>query len=265
MTVFLYFLMLYCMGGISASVTYHRILAHRMAALQPVFRKILIIIALPAGTPVQWVGTHRQHHQFADQPGDPHSPVVDGFWYAHCGWYIQSRNSAICCLYALSGIFRLYIDGYWRPRSNQEFNHKAKDIQRDQFCSWVSRTTVYPWILWVYATLLIGIGWWVFGKYGILINWAGMVIVYNLGDSINSFSHLSWPSNKGVRHVQNYPVLAWFTFGEGWHADHHNFPNRVHYAEADLGYIFMRFFAFLGLLRFTLFPHHLKQSTKSTS
>ena len=28
----------------------------------------------------QWVAIHRKHHRFSDQPGDPHSPHVHGFW-----------------------------------------------------------------------------------------------------------------------------------------------------------------------------------------
>jgi stearoyl-CoA desaturase (delta-9 desaturase) len=28
----------------------------------------------------QWVSTHRKHHRFTEQPGDPHSPHVYGIW-----------------------------------------------------------------------------------------------------------------------------------------------------------------------------------------
>ncbi len=147
MTLSLYCLTLYFIGGIGASVTYHRILTHRVATLHPWLRYILIILALPMGTPVQWVGTHRQHHQHVDKAGDPHSPLIDGFWYAHCGWYIQSRQVILCVLYALAGVFRIYIDGYWRPRSNQEYNHKAVDIQQDAYCAYLSQKHVYQWIM----------------------------------------------------------------------------------------------------------------------
>ena len=36
--------------------------------------------------PLWWAIHHRLHHQKSDTPGDPHSPVVDGFWHGHCGW-----------------------------------------------------------------------------------------------------------------------------------------------------------------------------------
>lgn len=263
MNVLLYFLVLYCMGGISASITYHRILAHRLATLHPLCRKIMIVLALPAGTPVQWVGTHRQHHQFTDRPGDPHSPNLDEFWYAHCGWYIQSKNSVICMLYAMSGVFRMYIDGYNRARSNQEFNHKANDIAVDPFCSWISKKNVYQWHMWSYASLLLLAGVGCFGISGILITWASMALVYNLGDSINSFSHHKGSFNHHSKHyARNLRFMSWVTFGEGWHRGHHDHPSQVNYGYADPGYIFMRLLECLGLLHFTLTTKQTKNFKK---
>ena len=29
---------------------------------------------------MEWVAVHIYHHLFADEPGDPHSPIVMGFW-----------------------------------------------------------------------------------------------------------------------------------------------------------------------------------------
>ena len=39
------------------------------------------------GGPIFWVATHRLHHQYSDQPLDPHTPRVSGFW-AHMGWIL---------------------------------------------------------------------------------------------------------------------------------------------------------------------------------
>lgn len=87
MTLFLYCFTRYVLGGIGSSIVYHRILTHRIASISKPFKNILIILSLPSGTPIQWVGTHRRHHQSVDSVDDPHSPVVYGFWFAHCGWY----------------------------------------------------------------------------------------------------------------------------------------------------------------------------------
>lgn len=254
MALFAYCFLLYCLGGFSASVTYHRILTHRAASLQPWFRKVLLVFALPVGTPVQWVGSHRQHHQFADRPGDPHSPLIDGFWYAHCGWYIQSGNVFLCVLYALSGVFRMYFDGYWRPRTNQEYNYKAMDIQQDPYCSWLSRKWVYGWIMWTYATVLIGLAYLLFGTVGIVATWFTIGLVYNLGDSVNSCTHGSGTMGAAHHRAGNNTFLAYLTFGEGWHAHHHDRADRVNLGEKngkiDLGYHTMQILAYLGLLKF---------------
>ncbi|CAL5365014.1 unnamed protein product [Camellia sinensis] len=37
------------------------------------------------GNPIDWVSTHRYHHQFCDSERDPHSPV-EGFWFSHISW-----------------------------------------------------------------------------------------------------------------------------------------------------------------------------------
>lgn len=32
------------------------------------------------GTPLEYALIHRQHHKYSDKKGDPHSPVLEGFW-----------------------------------------------------------------------------------------------------------------------------------------------------------------------------------------
>ena len=252
--LYLYCFFIYCIGGIGASITYHRILTHRVAILQPWFRKLLIVLALPSGTPVQWVGTHRQHHQFTDKEGDPHSPLLFGFWYAHCGWYIQSKNLIINILYAFGGIFRMYFDGYWRPRTNQDFNHKAIDIQNDDFCNFLSKKYVYQITIWLYATILLAISYFLFGKIGIFATWLTLAIIYNLGDSINSFAHLKGTLGASYHFARNNVFLGYFAFGEGWHANHHDSADKANFDEInqklDLGFAFMQLFSSIGLLKF---------------
>ena len=114
---------IYLTSGFSASIIYHQTLSHRVIKFSPLFEIMMVIIALPLGTPVQWVGTHRQHHLYTDVQGDPHSPVLYGFWYAHCGWYISSHNPIVCFLYAIAGIFRMFFDAFWRPKNRLAFNH----------------------------------------------------------------------------------------------------------------------------------------------
>lgn len=43
----------------------------------------------------QWVGVHLTHHKFSDRLGDPHSPVIHGFWrvaYNTAGLFHEAKN-----------------------------------------------------------------------------------------------------------------------------------------------------------------------------
>ena len=43
------------------------------------------------GNPIDWVSTHRYHHQFCDSDRDPHSPL-DGFWFSHMNWMFDANT-----------------------------------------------------------------------------------------------------------------------------------------------------------------------------
>ena len=44
--------------------------------------------------PLWWVAHHRHHHRHADQPGDPHSPVLDGLLRSHLLWMFADAAQA---------------------------------------------------------------------------------------------------------------------------------------------------------------------------
>ena len=39
--------------------------------------------------------------------------MLDGFWWAHVGWYIGTRNPVICFLYSIAGPLRVLYDYAW--------------------------------------------------------------------------------------------------------------------------------------------------------
>ncbi|KAJ1401562.1 Fatty acid desaturase 5 isoform 1 [Sesbania bispinosa] len=43
------------------------------------------------GNPIDWVSTHRYHHQFCDSDKDPHSPI-EGFWFSHMSWLFDTTS-----------------------------------------------------------------------------------------------------------------------------------------------------------------------------
>jgi fatty-acid desaturase len=222
-----YLFILYILGGICASILYHRILTHKSLTLKPWFEKVLVILALPAGTPIQWVGTHRQHHNFTDKIGDPHSPHLFGFWYAHCGWYINSKNEFICIIYALGGPLRMLFDSYWRPRNRLEFNHLAKELSENQFYKKISEPRNYTLIMIFYVAVLISFTYLIWCKIGVLFLWITLIIIYNFGDAVNSVGHLFGEDLKQKNKAKNNVILSIFTFGEGIHANHHLTPSTI--------------------------------------
>ncbi len=214
-------------------IGYHRWLSHKSFSLKPWFSKTLIIFGLPAGTPIQWAGNHRFHHMHTDDELDPHSPVISGFWFAHCGWYINSKNPLICFLYAIAGPFRLIIDAVNRPISNQEFNYLAKDIQKDSFMKWVSKPMNYRILMGLHLISAILFTYYFWGVNGLLAWSVTLIIIYNVGDSIDSISHLYGEklteNKKGA--ARNNIIMALLTLGDGWHANHH-----LHPSTANLGF-----------------------------
>lgn len=208
------------------SFFYHRILTHKTYIVKPFFEKLLTFIALPAGTPIQWVGTHLKHHKFTDVSGDPHSPNIDGFFFAHCGWYINQKNTFICIIYCLAGPLRMLFDAFWRPRNGTENNYLAVNLLKNNFFVWVSKPHVYNLIVLLYLSILTLISLWIFGVfYGTIFLWISLVLIYNLGDSVNSLAHLDYFSQNTNKAINNN-LLSILTFGEGFHKNHHNYPSK---------------------------------------
>jgi stearoyl-CoA desaturase (delta-9 desaturase) len=85
-------------GGRAFGITafYHRCFAHRSFRVpRPVQLAGAMLGASAAQRgPLWWVSHHRRHHLYTDRPGDPHSPVVDGFWYSHVLWIFDPANAA---------------------------------------------------------------------------------------------------------------------------------------------------------------------------
>ena len=215
----------YLLAGLGVGLAYHRCLSHRSLQLRKPLERVLISVALPAGTPIQWVGTHRFHHKCADETDDPHSPIWKGFWYSHVGWYIGTSAAWICVVYSLAGPIRTLYDGWNRPRTNQQYNHLARDVAADRYYRFVSKPLPFLAACVLHVALsygLVYVGW---GWVGVGVLWAVSVAVYNLGDSIDSFAHLFGrrPFNSTHRARNNF-VLGYLTLGEGWHANHHEFP-----------------------------------------
>ncbi|MGB2275822.1 MAG: acyl-CoA desaturase [Candidatus Poseidoniaceae archaeon] len=237
--------------GFGITIAYHRVLTHRSANLRKPLLYALVLAGLPAGPPAEWVGNHRRHHADSDGPNDPHSPVRDGFWYAHCGWYLGIRNRGLCLLYALGGPLRYIVDMFLRPMSPGGQEALAKDVLEDRFLRFLS--TRFGFMVGsLLQTLPFVLAYHLLAWDGVLIAWVAGVLYYNAGDAVNSIGHL-WGKQdfEGTGEARNNRLVALVSLGEGWHAGHHAFPRSARHGllkgQVDLSFMLLRVLASIGL------------------
>src|ERR1700716_3300557 len=96
----------YSLSGAGITVGYHRLFTHRSFKTSRLLRMLFAVLGAMAveGSVIEWVATHRRHHDFSDQPGDPHSPHAEqapgwrgelrGLVHAHAGWMFRGKDMA---------------------------------------------------------------------------------------------------------------------------------------------------------------------------
>jgi stearoyl-CoA desaturase (Delta-9 desaturase) len=207
---------LYWLTGFGVTIGYHRLFTHRAFETSKPMRATLAVLGSLAieGSVIKWVADHRKHHAFTDVEGDPHSPHVGheggvlgtmrGLFHAHIGWLFESVGQA-------------------------EEERFAPDLTGDRTIRMIDKL----WPVWMFASFAIpfGIGWAFGGTIGAALTallWGGLVRVFLLHHvtwSINSVCHFFGRRRfKTADESRNVFWLAWISFGEGWHHNHHAFP-----------------------------------------
>ena len=210
--IMLFFYSVTCIG---ITVGFHRLFTHRsFKAVWPLRLALAIAGSMAVqGSVISWVATHRRHHAYADDFGDPHSPhlaqasglrgVLLGLYHAHVGWLFDSERSD---------------SSEWAP-----------DLEVDSAIARVDRS--FGWLTLATFTLpgiaggLISMSWG-----GILsgLLWGGVVRVFLLHHmtwSISSICHFYGKEAYQARdESRNVWPLALSSFGESWHNNHHAFP-----------------------------------------
>ncbi len=206
----------YLLTGLGITVGFHRLLTHRSFKTSPALRGVLAALGSAAveGPVIEWVANHRKHHQFSDEPGDPHSPHVGhgsgwrgalgGLFHAHVGWILGGDALA-----------------------NEE--RYAKDLLADPVVRFVDRT----FVLWVALGLAFpfALG---FALTGSVVGgltallWGGavrMLLLHHATFSINSLCHFFGKRSFATGdESRNLLWLSLPTLGEAWHNNHHAFP-----------------------------------------
>lgn len=207
-------LVLYLVSGFGITVGYHRLFTH--GGFKPKrFLKIALAVAgslAVEGSVTSWVSTHRRHHMFSDQAGDPHSPhrygsgtraMARGLLFAHVGWLFSSDVS--------------------------NSDRYAPDIMRDRDLQRVSR--LFPLLALASLAVPFGVGYALSGTLvGALMAlvWAGLVrmaLLHHVTWSINSLCHTFGRRPEATTDAsRNLWVLSVVSLGESWHNIHHAHP-----------------------------------------
>jgi stearoyl-CoA desaturase (Delta-9 desaturase) len=239
----------YLLTGFGVTVGFHRCLTHRSFTARPALRVVLAVAGSMSfqGAVNGWVATHRRHHAFTDQPGDPHSPYrygtgpagqLRGVLHAHVGWLFGND-----------------------PTSQQAY---APDMLADPAMRTISRA--FPALCAVSLALPFALGWAIGGPRGAVLAlvWAGLVRVFLLQHvtwSVNSLCHLlgsrPFTTRRHDRATNLWP-LALLSLGESWHNMHHSDPTCARHGvdpgQLDLSAAIIRVFERAGWARGVRWP-----------
>jgi len=238
------FLSFYGLTGLGITVGYHRLFTHRsFRAVKPVRIALAVLGGMAVeGSVVQWCATHRRHHAYADQFGDPHSPhlvqapglkgVLLGLWHAHSGWLFGDEMTN---------------EQEWVP-----------DLLAEPAIVRVGRS--FPLLTVATFTLPPLIALAVTGSFTAMLTaflWGTLVRIFLLHHvtwSINSICHFyGREAYRAKDESKNVWALSPISFGESWHNNHHAFQWSARLGlrawQIDVGWYAIKVLSALHLVR----------------
>jgi stearoyl-CoA desaturase (delta-9 desaturase) len=217
---------------------YHRYFSHRTFSTSRWAQFLFALIgnsSLQRG-PLWWAAHHRQHHRYADQQTDPHSPHQHGFWWSHVLW-ITSRQHFATDLNAVQDLAR-----FPELRLLNRFDFLVPSLFAAALYTLGSTLETHmPHLETNGPQLLI---------WGFFIS---TIALFHATCTINSLAHQfgsrRYPTDE---HSRNNGWLALLTFGEGWHNNHHYCPGACRQGffwwEIDLTYYGLKALSWLGII-----------------
>jgi stearoyl-CoA desaturase (delta-9 desaturase) len=217
----------YVAGSLGIGMAYHRLLTHRGYKTPKWVEYFLTLCGTLAleGGPIFWVATHRLHHQYSDKEGDPHSPREGTYW-AHMGWILTGK-----AMHHDTDVLRRYVP----------------DLSKDPFHV---ALTKWHWVSQVVVGLaILAFGGWTYVLWAVFFR---TVVGLHATWLVNSATHLWGARRFNTRDDStNNWLVAMFTFGEGWHNNHHAHPVSARHGlawyELDINWIGIRALQLLGL------------------
>ncbi|NNE66132.1 MAG: acyl-CoA desaturase [Pyrinomonadaceae bacterium] len=187
-------------GSLGIGLGYHRLLTHKGFKAPRWVENTLAVfgaLAVQAG-PLAWVTTHRIHHAFTETDKDPHSPRGGVIW-SHIGWILRGDAQM----------------------HNPEYHERySPDLVKNPF---LVKLDKYYWV----PSAIVGIALFAFGGIGMVLWGIAVRTVWGWHATwlVNSATHL-WGTqrfNTGDD-SRNNGLIAFLSWGEGWHNNHHAYP-----------------------------------------
>ena len=214
----------------STTIYLHRTATHRGLALHPaVAFSFRFPLWLTTGISTkEWVAVHRKHHAFTDEAGDPHSPLLKGFWRVQLGnvfYYIREARNRRGGPEVRAGHQRRFLGSL-----DLQLRHGGSRGSAPRSCARPSGS----------------------GAACSPPAFTRSRYVFVLSSSINGLCHHVGYKNFGNT-ATNLRVLALITGGEGLHNNHHAFPRSpkfsVRRGEIDPAWPIVKLLTLLTLAR----------------
>ncbi|MGH8284234.1 MAG: DesA family fatty acid desaturase [Steroidobacteraceae bacterium] len=207
----------------------HREQSHGGLVLHPALRHVLRfwLWFTSATVTKEWVAVHRRHHAFADQEGDPHSPVIYGLKKV-----------------LLEG-YELYVVAARDPEILDHYGRGTPDdwLERNVYSRHSKSGVVLCGLLHIAL----------FGVFSIVMFAAQLAAQpFFAAGVINGVGHAlgyrSFEMPSAARNIVPWGVLVG---GEELHNNHHAFPRSARFSvqpwEFDIGWMWIRLFQAVGL------------------
>ncbi len=194
------FVVWFLLGPVGIGVGFHRLFSHRQFETHPLIETILAFLGTATGyAPISfWVANHIYHHQHSDEAEDPSSPVQHGWLQSFLTWRLNEHNL-------------IYV-------SNQHYC--VRRIYRNKSLLLMSRH--FFKIFWLLAFVFFLMNPSSLWNYFLL----PVQIEHFRINLISCFSHLKMPfsyrNHPTPEHSENNLLIAYLTFGFGWHNNHHH-------------------------------------------
>lgn len=182
------FFIFFLMNGVGVVIGYHRYYSHKSFEFKYKFIKIIVLLfgtLSCSGSALGWSGIHREHHKFSDTDRDPHS-ASRGFW----------------------AMLSLNYSSDFSPRM-------VVDLYKDRLVMWFHTYYFIP--IAIYAVFL----YFYFGLEGLVI---ALCIPAFLSVSAEGATNYINHKDKDEYKASNVWWMNFFSFGDGWHKNHHESP-----------------------------------------